>query len=328
MGIDANEKVTWQQTYPALPDVHEIYSTAASERQRLCVVYGEQNGEDTAVLDPVLLQLDVQGKILWAKRTIITAAKVTAQGTDSMEQIANLDTLRVAASPDNGCVLVYVTRTVSQEDEKFQLHVIEHSSEGDVKWHRALDTQLFGKLFLVHNQHANRYVVVQTNQSRDAAIRAMMLAVPFVPKTSLIGLDYSGAVTFQTIEPPELSKLWVKTALDVEGKFILVAGKTKTAWAGLVDQEGKIQRFTDKFDDEYSASASGSREVLLSRGDHLTVTTSGLELISDQPIQATIMQQYVNQYLAVRLPDDLPVQQIIPVGSNEYLLLYTLAVNC
>ncbi|KPJ96540.1 MAG: hypothetical protein AMJ55_01965 [Gammaproteobacteria bacterium SG8_15] len=324
MGVAANEQVLWQQTYPALPDVHEIYSSAASDNQRLCVLYGEQPADDSLGLDPVLLQLDVQGKILWAKRNIITSSTINAQGAGSLEQVANLDTLRVAASPDNGCVLTYVTRTISQEEDKFKLHVIEHTASGDVQWHKIRDTLLYGKMFLVHNRKAKRYVIVQTNQSRDAAVQAMMLAVPFVPKTALIGLDYSGEVGFQSIEPPELAKLWVKTAMDTDSESILLAGKTKGAWAGLVKPDGKIQSYTDQFDDEYSATAADAGGILLSRGDHLTLTSARLDLVSDQAIQPITTRRYVNQYLAARLPDDLPVQQIIPVGRNEYLLLYSL----
>lgn len=324
MGVAANEQVLWQQTYPALPDVHEIYSSAASDNERLCVLYGEQPTDDASGLDPVLLQLDVQGKILWAKRNLITSSTVNAQGAGLLEQVANLDTLKVVTSPDNGCVLAYITRTISQEEEKFKLHVIEHTASGDVKWHQSLDTSLYGKMFLVHNRKAKRYVIVQTNQSRDAAVQAMMLAVPFVPKTALIGLDYSGEVSFQSIEPAELAKLWVKTAMDTDGDSVLLAGKTKAAWAGLVKPNGEIQSYTDRFDDEYSAAATDSAGILLSRGDHLTLTSARLELVSDRAIQPITTRRYVNQYLAARLPDDLPVQQIIPVGRNEYLLLYTL----
>ncbi|WP_455221240.1 hypothetical protein [Kaarinaea lacus] len=324
MRVAPDEKVLWQQTYPVLPDVHEIYSAAASANQHLCIIYGEQSSEDEVILDPVLLQIDVHGKILWAKRNLITVSNGVNQGSGSLEQIANLDTLRVTTSPDNGCVLTYVTRTVEGQDEKFRLHISQHSAEGNVQWHQALDTELYGKLFLVRNEQANRYMVVQTNQSRDAAVRAMMLAVPFAPKTALIGIDYQGKVSFQRIDPQALSKLWVKTVLDANGKFILIAGKTKTAWAGLVNQDGEIKNYTDKLDDEFSASAAKSSRFLLARGDHVTLTTGNLDIVSDQPTKDVTIRQYLNQYLMARLPDDLPVQQIIPAGNNEFLLLYTL----
>ncbi|MCI0505804.1 MAG: hypothetical protein L0Z73_06795 [Gammaproteobacteria bacterium] len=319
----ANNEIVWRQGYPVLPDVQEIFSTAATSGERLCVVYGEQSGSEEVVLDPVLLQLDSHGKILWAKRNLIAAMKSKASGP--VEQIANLDTLRVVGSPDNGCVLAYVTRTISGNDEKFNLHVIHNSFDGDVKWQQTLNTPLYGKLFLVHNEAANRYVIVQTNQSRDAAIQAMMLAVPFVPKTALIGLDYMGNVSFQTVEPDELSKLWVKNVAQSDGETILLAGKVKAAWVGRVSFNGSIKNHNDGLDGEFSAAAvADSGGYLLSRGDHLTLTTSNLELVSDQPARSVITRQYLNQYLMARLPDDLPVQQIVPAGNNEYLLLYTL----
>lgn len=324
MSVAADEQVLWQQTYPALPDVHEVYGTAVSDDGRLCVLFGEQSTGDTLVLDPVLLQFDERGKILWAKRNLITASTSNVQGGESLEQVANLDTLRVTASPDNGCVLVYVTRTISKDADTFKLHIIKHSSMGDVMWQQALDTALYGKLFLVHNKQAKQYAIVQTNQSRDAAVEAMMLGVPFVPKTAIIGVSYNGDVLFQSLEPQELAKLWVKTATSTESESILLAGKTKSAWAGLVDGKGKIERYTDRLDDEYSAVAASSDGILLSRGDHLTQVTTQLELVSDQAIQLITTRRYVNQYLAARLPDDLPVQQIIPAGGNDYLLLYTL----
>lgn len=319
----ANEEIAWRQGYPVLPDVQEIFSTAATSGERLCVVYGEQSGSEEVVLDPVLVQLDSHGKILWAKRNLIAAVKSKASGP--VEQIANLDTLRVAGSPDNGCILAYVTRTISENDEKFNLHVIHNSFDGDVKWQQTLDTQLYGKLFLTHNEAASRYVIVQTNQSRDAAIQAMMLAVPFVAKTALIGLDYMGNVSFQTVEPDELSKLWVKNIAHSEGETILLAGKVKTAWAGRVSFNGGIKNHIDGLDGEFSAAApAASGGYLLSRGDHLTLTTGNLEAVSDQPARSVMVRQYLNQYLTARLPDDLPVQQIVPLGNNEYLLLYTL----
>ena len=324
MSIAANEQVIWQHSYPALPEVSEIFSTAATGNQHLCVLYGEQPGDDV-ISDPVLLQVDAQGKILWAKRNLITKSSMDSSATDSLEQIANLDTLRVTGSPDNGCVLVYVTRQISGNNEKFRLHVAQHSPDGNEKWQQSVDTQLYGKLFLVHSQGANRYVIVQTNQSRDAAIQAMMLGEPFRPKTALLGVDYSGNVIFQTVEPAELSRLWVNSVLEGESDSILIAGRIKTAWAGHVNKDGKIRNFTDVFDDEFTAGAVVSTSgYLLSRGDHVTLTTGKLEVLTDQPTRNVVTRQYLNQYLMARLPDDLPVQQIIPVNNNEYLLMYSL----
>jgi len=325
MSAAANEQLEWQQAYEALPDVHEIFSTAGTGDQRLCVVYGEPAGDDEIVLDPVLLQIDAHGKILWAKRILSSSLEAKSSVPGAVEQIANLDTLRVLGSPDNGCVLSYVTRTISQNGEKFNLHVIHNTAAGNIKWQQTVDTQLYGKLFFVHSQAENRYVVVQTNQSRDAAIEAMMLGVPFVPQTALVGVDYSGKVSFQTVEPAELSKLWVKNVHSGEGGLILLAGKTTAAWAGLVSHNGEITNHTDVSGHEFSAvAAAGSGGYLLSRGDHLTRTTSKLDIVSDQPIRSVTTRQYLNQYLTARLPDDLPVQQIIPLRNDEYLLLYTL----
>jgi len=324
MAVAQDEKVVWQNTYPALPDVHEIYSVATNDDQHVCVIYGEQSNDDESVFDPVLLQFDVHGRILWAKRNVISARDSKQQSSELPEQIANLDTLRVTTSPDKGCVLAFVTRSIEKQEEKFRLHIIQHSAGGDVQWQRSLDTELYGKLFLVWNKQASQYVVVQTNQSRDAAVRAMMLAVPFVPKTALIGFDYQGAIIFRRSDPEVLSQLWVKTVLNTNRESFLIAGKTKTAWAGLVNPNGEIKKFTDKLDDEFTASAVDANGFLLSRGDRLTLTSSNLDIVSDQAIPEVTKQQYLNQYLMARLPEGLPVQQIVPVGNNDFLLLYLL----
>ena len=322
--VAADDTMVWRQTYPGLPDVHEIFSVDATSDQRLCIVFGEQRGQE-AILNPVLLQVDVVGNILWAKRNVISLSEVNSKATESVTQIANLDTLRVIASPDNACALTFVTRQFTGETEKFQLHVIQYSPDGNIQWQQALDTEIYGKLFLINNKAANHYVVIQTNQSRDAAIQAMVLGVPFVPQTSLIGIGYTGEISYQFINPISFSNVWVKDASDAAGDSFLIAGKTKTAWVGKITSSGKVLGFFDELVGEYNAvSKAGSDGYLFARGDSVVLLKNDLKIYSNQKIKDVTTHQYVNQYLMARLADDMPVEQMISLGEDEYLVLYKL----
>lgn len=319
-----NNTIVWRKGYPALPDVHEIFSISTARDQRLCILFGEQLGKE-AVLNPVLSQVDAAGKILWAKRDVISSLDANINNSESVEQIANLDTLRVVTSPTNGCVVTFVTRQFLNEIESIKLHVIQYSPDGAIQWRKALDTDMYGKLFFIHNNEANNYVIIQTNQSRDAAIEAMMLAMPFVPETALVGVGYKGEILYQISRPESLSNVWVRDAYDTTGDELLLAGKIKSAWAGQINRSGNVLSYIDALEGEFNAvSETESGGYLFARGDNLTLLDDELKTFSDQKIKDVTIAQYVNKYLMARLPDDLPVEQMILLDENEYLVLYKL----
>jgi hypothetical protein len=322
--VAPNDAIVWRQTYPALPDVQEIFSIDATFDQRLCIVFGEQRGQE-AILNPVLLQVDGAGKILWAKRNVISSLKVNSNNAESAEEISNLDTLRVVASSANGCLLAFVSRQFINQAENYLLHLIQYLPDGNIRWHKTLATEMYGKLFLVNNKAADQYVVIQTNQSRDAAIEAMMLGMPFVPQTSVVGIDYEGEVLFQKVNPGSLSNLWVKDVIDTPGDAFIIAGKTKSAWVGQLSSSGKVLSYIDAQEGEFNAvSKTQSGGYLFARGDSLTLMDKDQKTFSSQKIQAVTTHQFVNQYLLDRLPGEMPVEQMMLVHHNEYLLLYEL----
>ena len=322
--VATNDTVVWRQTYPSLPDVQEVFSIDATFDQRLCIVFGEQRGQE-AILNPVPLQVDGTGKILWAKRNVISSLKANSDHAESVEEIANLDTLRVVASSDNGCLLAFVSRIFTGEAETYQLHLIQYLSDGNVRWHKTLATEMYGKLFLVNNKAGGQYVVIQTNQSRDAAIEAMMLGMPFVPQTTVTGIDYEGKAIFQKVNPGSLSNVWVKDVIDAAGDAFVIAGKTKSAWVGQLSSDGKVLSYFDAQVGEFNAvSKTQSGGYLLARGDSLTLLDKDQKTFSSQKIQAVTTHRFVNQYLMDRLPGEMPVEKMILTHHNEYLLLYEL----
>lgn len=322
--VTENDNIVWRQSYPALPDVHEIFSVAATNDQRLCVLFGEQRSQE-AILNPVLLQVDEAGKVLWVKRNVISSLATSLHKSASTTQVANLDTLRVVESTANGCVLTFVTHQLFNETEKFQLHAIQFLPDGTIQWQQHLDTEMYGKLFLINNRAANHYVIIQTNQSRDAAIEAMMLGVPFIPQAAVVGISFKGEVVYQFANPDSLSNVWVKDAYDAIGESFLIAGKTGTAWAGKLNKSGRVLSYVDVHEGEFNAvSEAESSGYLFARGDSLTLSDKNLKTHSDQKIKDVTTNQYINQYLMARLPDDLPVEQMILLHRNEYLLLYKL----
>lgn len=322
--VAENDTIVWRNSYPTLPDALEIFSIAATSDNRLCVVFGEQRGQE-AILNPVLLQVDGAGKVLWAKRNIISSLEANIDKSEPIEQIANLDTLHVLASSNNGCVITFVTRQFSKDVEKFQLLFVQYAPDGNVQWRQSTATEMYGKLFFIHNSAANNYVVIQTNQSRDAAIEAMMLAVPFVPKTALVGIGYKGDISYQFANPDSLANVWVKDVYDSAGDAFLIAGKTKSAWAGQLNSSGKVLKFVDALEGEFTAVAgANSDDYLFARGDSLTLSENDLTTYSNQKIKDVITHQYANQYLMARLPDDMPVEQMIALGNHEYMILYKL----
>lgn len=322
--VDQSERIVRQQIYSALPDVHEIFSTRSTAKGEICIAYGEQRqGEE--LLNPVLVRLDAKGKIAWASREIISARHKTAGTTDSLEQVANFDTIQVGITPDNGCLLAFVTRVVTRDGETFRLSLIHHTSDGTVQWRKSVPTALYGRMFMLHDVAAKRYVMVQTNQSRDAAIAAMLQGVPFKPHTVMTGFDNTGEVVFHTELAGDLGSVWVNGVVPGPEAGILLVGKLQAAWAGNIATDGELLgQFSSSFKEFNAVTKTLSGNFAFAGAESLVVTDNQFRSQHNININDTITQQFVNQFLASRLPDDVPVEQIVAWHPREFLLLYKL----
>lgn len=320
--VDQQEQISWRHAYSSLPDAHEVFATGTTPNGHSCVVYGEQRrGEE--LLNPVLLQLDPKGKIVWARREITGSRHTGARA--SLEQVANLDTIQVSATPDDGCLLVFVSRLLTQTTETYQLHFIQHRADGSEMWRESVPTQLYGRTFLLNDESARRYIIVQTNQSRDAAIAAMVQGVSFNPQTDVIGLSYRGKVLYHSPLTQNLEAVWVKGAVSGHDGSILLAGKSGSAWMGYLNANGKVLRQGMGLGREFSAVAADESGGYVFTGDGAVVVTDAkLQPLLTTEIGDTVVRRSVNKYLAARIPADMPVEQIIPWKTNQYLLLYKL----
>ena len=322
--VGHDEGILWRHVYPSLPDVHEIFSADTAHNGYMCIVFGEKTRQQD-LLKPVLIQIDAQGKILWARRNLIDSRIATAAGNPSLEQIANLDTLRVSATPGNGCMLAFITRVVTRDTENFYLHLIQHDQDGSERWHHTTETQLFGRMFLISDADAKHYDIVQTNQSRDAAIQAMIQGEPFNPQTSVMGISYSGDVLYSIDSPASLVSVWVNGVANANGENILIVGKTRSAWAVFLNSDGEVVQRFDSLPGEFNAvAATLSGGYVLVRGHSMTFANDKLQPGLTVDINNAVIRRYINQYLTARLPDDIPVEQIVAWKSDEYLLLYKL----
>ncbi|MEJ2181776.1 MAG: hypothetical protein P8Y28_15465 [Gammaproteobacteria bacterium] len=119
--------------------------------------------------------------------------------------------------------------------------------------------------------------------------------------------------------------MWVKDVIDTPGDAFIIAGKTKSAWVGQLSSSGKVLSYIDAQEGEFNAvSKTQSGGYLFARGDSLTLMDKDQKTFSSQKIQAVTTHQFVNQYLLDRLPGEMPVEQMMLVHHNEYLLLYEL----
>ena len=327
ISLNSEEKIEWQHSFPAIPDVNEVYSMSATRNGHLCIAYG-RNYADNEFINPVVLQVDAKGKIGWADIEAIPESFLPDTSAKSYLQIANLESIRVIDTADNGCLLGYILRQESQNEETLQLNLIMINRDGSVKWHFNRETDLYGKMFLVHNNDSNIYIVVQTNQSRDAAIQAMMAGRPFSPKTSMLVMSPDGEMKnfydFDTLT--DLSKVWVKQAVGASGAAVLLVGNAKNAWAGLVSEKGKLGTINNTLNGEFSyATKMHAGGYILVRSGSLVALDNQLNLMFDKPIEPFIRRNYVNAYLAKELTEQGPIQNIVPISKNTYLVLYKLA---
>jgi len=327
ISLNSREQVEWQHSYPAIPDVNEIFSVSTTKNGHLCIAYG-RNYVENEFINPVVLQVDAKGKITWADLKAIPESSLPDTSELSYLQIANLESIRVVGTPDNGCLLGYILRHESKERETLQLNLIMINKEGDAKWHFKRETALYGKMFLVKNADADDYIVIQTNQSRDAAIQAMMAGQPFSPKTSMLVVSDKGELKkFYDYEKlNDLSKVWVKHAADAMGEKILLAGNSKNAWVGFIDEDGRVNKINNNLVGEFSYVGNNqSNGYILVRGASIVALDKQLNLQLDKTIDQIIKKKYANAYLEKQLPEQGPIQNIVPLTKNAYLILYKLA---
>ena len=327
MSISSEEQIEWRHSYPAIPDVNEIYSTSRTPDGRLCIAYGTNYAGDEFI-NPIVLQIDTKGKIIWANRGAIPESLLPRSLEKSYVQIANIESLRIVGSTENGCLLGYILRQQTEEKESFQLNLLMMNEQGDQQWHLTRDTSLYGKMFLVLNGDADGYTVVQTNQSRDAAIEAMMAGRPFSPLTNFLVVDKKGvSKNFYDNEVlTNLSKIWVKDIVDVHGENVLLVGNSKNAWAGFINLKGQVGKINNSLEGEYTyVRKTHSNGYMLVRGDSLVSFDEHLNSQFNRPIDQLIKKQYVNTFVEKKLNELGPIQNIVPLGKNSYFILYKLA---
>ena len=327
ISVGSEEQIEWRHSYPAIPDVNEIYSTSRTKDGRLCIAYGTNYAGDEFI-NPIVLQIDTKGKIIWANRGAIPESSLPRSLERSYVQIANIESLRIVGSAENGCLLGYILRQQTEKKESFQLNLLMLNEQGDQQWHLSRDTSLYGKMFLVLNGGSNGFTVVQTNQSRDAAIEAMMAGRPFPPLTNFLVVDKKGVLKkfFDNEVLVNLSKVWVKDIVDVSGEGILLVGNSKNAWAGLVNLQGQVGKINNSLEGEYAyVRKTQSNGYIMVRGNSLVSFDEQLNSQFNKPIDQLIKKQYVNTFVEKKLNELGPIQNIVPLGKNSYFILYKLA---
>lgn len=323
INIDRHENIRWQKSYPAFPDVSEIFSVSATPGDHLCIAYGRHYGNDE-FFNPVLLQVEAGGKIVWANTAAIPSSTIQSNSR-MLVQLANLDSINVVDSEDNGCALGYILRRQTVDNESLDVNLLLFDKKGQLQWHHSRETDLYGKMFIVRDESTSHYTIVQTNQSRDAAIEAMVAAQPFFPRTRISIVSSAGELlkTHENLE--SLSRVWIKHIIDAPGDQILMAGNAKTAWAGFIDSRGKVSGINKALEGEYShIHMPDQNGYLLVRDDSLVSMGKLLKPRFNKQISKLIKKKYSNSYLENKLPEQVPIQNIVPLKNNNYLILYKL----
>jgi hypothetical protein len=327
MSINVQEQVEWQHSYSAMPDVNEIYATSRTRDGRLCIAYGGNYANDEFI-NPVILQVNASGKIIWANKAAIPEASLPKPSTRTYVQIANIESIRIVETADNGCLLGYILRHQTEQGETFQLNLLSMNEQGDQQWHFVHETTLYGKMFLIRNGDAHSYTVAQTNQSRDAAIEAMMAARPFSPLNNILVVSDKGELVkyYDSNALSHLSKIWIKHIVDVPGDEILMVGNSKNAWAGFIDINAQLKSSNDTLKGEFLfVRTNRSKGYIMVRDDSVVSFDDKLTPRADKEIEKLVKQKYVNAYLQAKLPERGPIQNIVPLGKNAYFILYKLA---
>lgn len=327
ISINTQEQVEWQHSYSAIPDVNEIYATSRTRDGRLCIAYGG-NYANEEFINPVVLQVNATGKIVWANKTAIPESSMPKPSASTYVQIANIESIRIVETAENGCLLGYILRHQTAQGQKFQLNLLSLNQQGDQQWHLAQETSLYGKMFLVRNSEALSYTVVQTNQSRDAAIEAMIAARPFSPLTNILVVSNQGKLEkyYDSDSLSQLSKIWIKHIVDVPGDDVLLVGNSKNAWAGFMDINAQLTSVNNVLGGEFSyVGKNRSKGYIMVRDDSIVSFDEKLTPKIDKAIDQLVKRKYVNAYLQAKLPERGPVQNIVPLGENAYFILYKLA---
>ena len=323
MSFNSKESINWRRSYPALPEVNEIYSVSATSNDHLCIAYGRPY-HDREFINPVVVQVGPNGKIIWANTSAIPQSSIESSSS-TLVQMANLDSINIVDSADNGCALAYILRLQTAESESFQIHLVNFDSSGNLQWRASQDTDLYGRMFLTRDKQQNHFAIVQTNQSRDAAIAAMMAARPFSPHTSMIVFSSKGELLKHHKKLETLSKVWVKHIVDAPGDLILLAGRSKTAWIGFLDTQGKVSGVNNSMEGEFSyVNHQFSTGFLLVQNASLVSMGDQLKARISKPISRIVKKKYSNALLAAKLPEQVPIQNIVPLGNQNYLILYKL----
>ena len=124
----------------------------------------------------------------------------------------------------------------------------------------------------------------------------------------------------------EVKKVWIKSATDAPGKNVLLAGNAKNAWAALISEDGKLEKINNTLAGEFTyVGKKDSGGYILIRSGSAVAMDNRLDMKLDQPVEKFIKKKYVNAYLAKQLSDQGPIQNIVPMTKNAYLILYKLA---
>lgn len=329
--INESEKIQWSQSYPALPDNHEIFSTAGTVKGGLCLVYGEFVDQNQP-LKPIVLQMSGDGKIMWmqkfsALRQLFSKPEQSTQNSAGI--VANLDSIRIKGTLDNGCVTTFVSRNVVEEAVSHRLHVIKHDSQGREQWNKKIDTELYGKLLLERDATTGQLIIVQTNQSRNAAIEAMLKAEPFSPRTAIYRIGKGGHLESTFSQPKYLKNVWVNAVLSMDNGDLLLAGRKGGSWLGLISPAYELKKVFDKGEHEITAvNAKKNHTFVVATQDEIVVINELFKQIGRQSLQSQPINDYSNRFLINRMPDQISVEHILPVGSgNNYLVFFQLGAR-
>jgi hypothetical protein len=290
------------------------------------VVYGGEPLLDTAI-NPLMLRLNANGDSLWYKPVFPPADSADLDFLPT-EQIANLDAINVAATSNKACLLALITRSVQSQSETFRLHLIRYDSQGNINWHKVLPTGLYGTTYLLTNSAASRHFVVTTNLSRDAALEAMILGQPFVPQINIATIDSEGTWLHNIYRATPLSDTWLNGAIVSAPDSLILVGKKHGSWIAHIQSDGHvineyIDNGNDRIGDGFQAIANRDKSgFIITHNGFISIFDLQLRLQTTLNIADFTTQSYANPNLSSQLPRDLPVEKLLPLNTNDYLLFY------
>jgi hypothetical protein len=317
--------VSWHREYPDLPDVHEVYTTAAAADGQMCLVYGQEPWDEKAI-NPLILRLATGGELIWFK-PLFTDKTGTPPGFMPGEQIANLDAIDVIATSDNMCLLALVTRSV-RSSELYRLHLIRYDSQGYINWHKALPTHLYGEMHLVSGSTASQHYLITTNLSRDAALQAMFLGQAFVPQFDIYAVT-TGGDSIEPINMPEtFGDTWLFNSVSASDGSLLMIGRKTGPWLAYLKNNGRV---SSKHFDSHTITNNDAFTAIATRDNHgfiaahdgrISILDQTLNLQSTASIKDVTTKIYQNPELARQLPENLRAEQLLHLSASHYLLFY------